>query len=103
MPAWIGHGYRYALKTRRYGFLPCCPSVGRVTSTWIASQSDFFVSGREVSLVINACAIGGIGLAALFVASLPQFAITFGFFPAYLFGLMWGLFSPRWGSSANLP
>jgi len=56
-----------------------------------------------VSLVINACAIGGIGLAALFVASLPQFAITLGFFPAYLFGLMWGLFSPRWGSSAQLP
>ena len=62
--------------------------IGRVTSKWIASHSDFFVSGREVSLLINACAIGGIGLAASFVASLPQFAITLGFFPAYLFGLL---------------
>lgn len=65
--------------------------IGRLTSQWIASHSDFFVSGREVSLLINACAIGGIGLAASFVASLPQFAITLGFFPAYLFGLMWAV------------
>lgn len=65
--------------------------IGRVTSKWIASHSDFFVSGREVSLLINACAIGGIGLAASFVASLPQFAITLGFFPAYLFGLLWAV------------
>jgi len=65
--------------------------IGRFTSQWIASHSDFFVSGREVSLLINACAIGGIGLAASFVASLPQFAITLGFFPAYLFGLIWAV------------
>ena len=72
-------------------FFALIVAIGRITSTWIASHSDFFVSGREVSLLINACAIGGIGLAASFVASLPQFAITLGFFPAYLFGLMWAV------------
>lgn len=82
---------RWMLFLSVLGFFALIVSIGRVTSKWITSHSDFFVSGREVSLLINACAIGGIGLAASFVASLPQFAITLGFFPAYLFGMMWAV------------
>ena len=106
MPAWIGHGIvtpkhkeiRFSVMLPQWmillavlAFFTLIVAIGRITSTWVASHSDFFVSGREVSLLINACAIGGIGLAASFVASLPQFAITLGFFPAYLFGLMWAV------------
>jgi solute:Na+ symporter, SSS family len=72
--------------------------IGRLTSRWIASSADFFVSGREVSLLINACAIGGIGLAASFVSAIPQFAVTLGFFPACLFGLMWAVSVILFGS-----
>lgn len=74
------------------GFLMLVIWIGRVTSKWIESSSDFFVSGREVSLFINACAIGGIGLSASVVAAMPMFSITLGFWPSFLFyGSMWAV------------
>ncbi len=84
LPAWM-------ILLAVLAFFALILAIGRITGRWIASHSDFFVGGREVSLAINACAIGGIGLAASFVASLSQFSVTLGFFPAYLFGLMWAL------------
>jgi SSS family solute:Na+ symporter len=77
--------------------------IGQVTSKWIASSSDFFVRGREVSLLINACAIGGIGFAASFVIAVilePMtgypyvvnvISITAGFLLYTFLGGMWAV------------
>lgn len=75
-----------------FGFLILVIWIGRLTSKWIESSLDFFVTGREISLLINACAIGGIGLSASVVAAMPMFSITLGFWPSFLFyGSMWAV------------
>ena len=75
-----------------FGFLILVIWIGRITSKWIESSLDFFVTGREISLLINACAIGGIGLSASVVAAMPMFSITLGFWPSFLFyGSMWAV------------
>ncbi|MFV8829474.1 sodium:solute symporter family protein [Alkalihalobacterium sp. APHAB7] len=64
---------------------------GFITKKWITGSNDYFIAGREVSLLINVFGVAAIGFAGTMITLIPGLALTTGFWGSLGFGLVYAI------------